>query len=282
MLRPIKVMIMKLYERDYTKINSEEERTALEKYIEYNSVMRVSSPNDDLRFSHPNLKCRKFLWHHTSLFPNDFLDFTVPHLLKSNFENLDFLSEAEEFKNFIYANGEETAIQNYIKSNRKWFIPGSVLRDYNFGHHDAYLFTEQMLGAEFKVDYLLLGKNSDGFSIVLVEFEKADTPFLLRTSNEVSKSVRKGLAQIDDWKRWLDKNKDYLFDSMRFSDKHIDIPTYRIYYCLVVSRRDYMNKEALNLRSQKCYDMNNTKIVTFDRLCDNIKNLSGIGLWSNL
>lgn len=71
----------------------------------------------------------------------------------------------------IYKAKNEQEIQQYIKQNRKWFIPGSIFLDYNFGHHDAYLFPEQKLGNEYAVDYMLLGKNSDGYSIVLVEFE---------------------------------------------------------------------------------------------------------------
>ena len=94
-------------------------------------------------------------------------------------------------------------IQQYIKQNKKWFIPGSIFVDYNFGHHDAYLFPEQELGNEFAVDYMLIGKSSDGYSVVLIEFEKANTEYLLQTRNTESESVRKGLTQIQDWKRWI-------------------------------------------------------------------------------
>lgn len=58
----------------------------------------------------------------------------------------------------IYKAKNEQEIQKYIKQNRKWFIPGSIFLDYNFGHHDAYLFPEQKLGNEYAVDYMLLGK----------------------------------------------------------------------------------------------------------------------------
>ena len=70
-----------------------------------------------------------------------------------------------------------------IKLNHKWFIPGSIFLDYNFGHHDAYLFPEQKLGNEYAADYMLLGKSSDGYSIILAEFEKADVPYCRTTDN---------------------------------------------------------------------------------------------------
>lgn len=43
-----------------------------------------------------------------------------------------------------------------------------------------YLFPEQKLGTDYIVDYMLIGKNSDGYSIVLVEFEDANTDFILK------------------------------------------------------------------------------------------------------
>ena len=151
--------------------------------------------------------------------------------------------------------------------------------DYNFGHHDAYLFPEQKLGNKYAVDYMLLGKSSDGYSIVLIEFEKADVPYLLKSSNSESESVRKGLTQIKDWKRWVDQNRDYFMRDLGLLDKGIDIPIYRIFYYLVVSRRDYMDKTALDVRSQTMYEMQNTKIVTFDRLADNILKLQNHRSW---
>ena len=158
----------------------------------------------------------------------------------------------------------------FIKRNKKWFIPGSIFLDYNFGHHDAYLFPEQQLGNDYIVDYMLLGKNSDGYSIVFV---------VISTMNAESESVRKGLTQIQDWKRWIDSNRDYLLRNIGLLQRGIDVPTFRFYYYLVVSRRDFMNQTALNVRSQNIYERINTKIVTFDRLVDNVKKLNGRPGW---
>ncbi|MCM1564195.1 MAG: DUF4263 domain-containing protein [Clostridium sp.] len=201
------------------------------------------------------------------MFPNNYLHF-------SEYKNeLDFEVEADKFKDIIYNCKNELEIQEYIKQNRKWFIPGSIFVDYNFGHHDAYLFPEQELENEFAVDYMLIGKSSDGYSIVLIEFEKANTEYLLQTRNTESESVRKGLTQIQDWKRWMDKNRDYFLRNIGLLQHGIDIPVYRIHYYLVVSRRDFMTPVALEVRSQSMYEMKNTKIVTFDRLVDNVLKL---------
>lgn len=44
--------------------------------------------------------------------------------------------------------------------------------NYNFGHHDAYIIPEFMLGNSYKVDYLLIGKSSRGYEFVFIELEK--------------------------------------------------------------------------------------------------------------
>lgn len=126
------------------------------------------------------------------------------------------------------------------------------------------------MGSEYTVDYALLGISSDGYSLVFVEFEKANIPFMLTSLNTEHESVRKGITQIRDWKRWLDNNREYFLKSSGFRDKGIDIPTSRTFYCLVVSRRGFMDSRAADLRSQIYYEMNNTKIISYDRLVDNI------------
>ena len=94
-----------------------------------------------------------------------------------------------------------------------------------------------------------------------------------------SESVRKGLTQIKDWQRWMSKNQDYFMRNIGIAQKGIDIPIYRIFYYLVVSRRDYMDDLAHDIRSQTMYDMHNVKIVSFDRLEDNIRKLTMHHSW---
>lgn len=178
--------------------------------------------------------------------------------------------EAQIYREVLYQSESEQQIQTYIKKNRKWFIPGSILKNYNFGHHDAYLFPELKLGSEYVVDYVLLGKNSSGYSLVFTELEKPNTFFMISTSNTESSSVRKGMTQIRDWKRWIDDHRNYFFESIGLQDKGIHIPISRIFYCIVVSRRDYMDEKAMDLRSELCYEINNTDIISYDRLGDNI------------
>lgn len=187
---------------------------------------------------------------------------------------IDFDYEAQQLRTALDASKKENDIQQYIKNNRKWFIPGSLLRDYDFGHHDAYLVPEQPLGAEYRADYMLLGRNSIGYHIVLVEFEDVNIEYKLASTNAETLSVRKGLTQIRDWKCWMDNNKNYFLDSCGLSDIRSSIPSWGIHYCLVVSRRKYMDDGANQMRGQIQAETPRLHIVTYDRLIDNTKKLT--------
>lgn len=47
---------------------------------------------------------------------------------------------------------------------------------------------------------MLLGRNLIGYHIVLVEFENVDVDYRLQKSNSETEAMRKGMAQISDWK----------------------------------------------------------------------------------
>lgn len=90
----------------------------------------------------------------------------------------------------------ESDVQKYIKDNQKWFIPGSLFRNYDFGHHEAYISPEQSLEGNYRVDYMLLGRNSVGYHIVFVEFESVNVEYRNTSDNSETQYVRKGLTQI--------------------------------------------------------------------------------------
>lgn len=89
--------------------------------------------------------------------PDNFID-----LRKLNSKNTDVDNEAQLLLKALDTSSKENDIQRYIKNSEKWFIPGSLMKDYDFGHHEAYLVVEQSLGAEYRADYMLLGSNSIG------------------------------------------------------------------------------------------------------------------------
>ena len=101
----------------------------------------------------------------------------------------------------------------------------------------------------------------------------------MKSSNPEAERDMNGITQLRDWNRGMDSNKDFFMKNSGLYSYGIDIPTSRIYYYLVVSRREYMDERATELRSQLIYEMRNLKIVSFDRLVDNIRKLSRHNSW---
>ena len=52
-----------------------------------------------------------------------------------------------------------------------------------------------------------------------------------------------------------------------------NIPTWGINYCLVVGRRSRMDDISNQMRGQSQYEMPALKIMTYDRLVDNVRKL---------
>ena len=185
-----------------------------------------------------------------------------------------FREESSLFLEALDRATKENDIQRYIKESDKWFIPLSILKDYDFGHHFACVVPEYSLGAEYIVDYMLIGKNSIGYNIVFVEFEDVNVDYRLKKSNTESDKVRKGITQIRDWKRWIEENKSYFMNREGIRSISNNIPSWAFWYCLVVGRRERMDDMANKLRGEIQREIRGLHIISYDRLVDNIKMMS--------
>ena len=192
---------------------------------------------------------------------------------KEGARSVDFEKESRDFQKVLDGAMKESDVQSYIKENSKWFIPLCILKNYEFGHHFACVVPEFQLGTEYRVDYLLIGKNSLGYNYVFVEFEDVNIDYSIKNSNAESDKVRKGITQIRDWKRWIKNNKQYFENNpgIKLIDNHI--PDYAFRYCLVVSRRSKMKEIDNNLRGElKCE--RGIELITYDRIVDDIRYMS--------
>lgn len=97
-----------------------------------------------------------------------------------------------------YSLPQKNDIQRYIKENKKWFIPASIFKDCDFGYHEAYISMEQPLGAEYRADYILLGRNSIGYHIVLMEFENVNMEFRVIKEDRVINAGGRQLVDVAD------------------------------------------------------------------------------------
>lgn len=211
----------------------------------------------------------KAVRHYIQLFPNQYLDTMELRdscTLKNNISKFKLLLANTDLS--------ERDILNFINANEHFFLIGSILKAYfNFGHHEAHVFREFPLGTSFKADYLILGKNSDGWHFVFVELEAPIGNITIKDGG-LGSTFRKGLDQIQDWDHWLEKNFQSLQEYfLRHKQLNIDLPEElyhldksRINYVVVAGRRtDFSDKtyrmKRIKQRNDQIYLLHYDNIV---------------------
>ena len=207
--------------------------------------------------------------HSLHLFPNNYLDVV-------ELKDVDRLrSKAAKFKRLVGSTRcLERDVLGFIKKNKAYFIIGSILKRYQFGHHEAYLFPEFPLGNSYVVDYLLVGRSSGGYEFLFLELEDPFKKSVL-AKGDLANSYRKGLNQISDWKSWLDSYFTSLREvfksakkpGMALPDEFIDYDTSRIHYAVVSGSREGYSEKTYRLRRDK-HKHDGVLILHYDNLAD--------------
>lgn len=264
---------MKIYTRDYTQL-TEEEKLEWEAVREREKIFshgKESRIRKNLYREYP-----KAARHYLSLFPNNLLDIQELHE-KDRLEKLcnNFLSVLDN------KDTTELDILGFIKSNQAYFISGSILKLYNFGHHDAFIMPEFLLGVSFKVDYLLIGRGSGGYQFVFVEFEN---PYgnITTGKGELGATFRKGLKQVTDWEEWLEANYSSLHEvysrckspNETLPDEFHKLDKTRLHFAVVAGRRTDFTDRTNRLR-REYKEQQNITLLHYDNLYDNAKNVIG-------
>jgi hypothetical protein len=227
---------MQLYDRDYRSLLPAEhqEWQALQ---ESEVVQRIAGA--EIRRSRFR-EYPKAARHFTRLFPNNYLDtveLNEKEVLSERIRGFTALLDSESVS--------ERQVLNFIIEQRAYFIVGALLHAYfPFGHHEAYLFPEFQLGNSFKVDHLLVGKNSGGWHFVFVELE-APTGKITLVDGSLGETFRKGLAQVGEWDAWLDARYSSISESFEKATRagtvlpteFCQLDRSRIHFVVVAGRR---------------------------------------------
>jgi len=259
---------MTLYDRNFDSI-TEEELLIWKELKEQGNVIN-GHQSDSIRKS----LYRKYpvaVRHFLSIFPNNFLDAVE---LTSESESLK--SKLEEFR-LLLDNSATTEhdILKFIKVKKAYFLIGSILKsNYRFGHHASYIFPEFMLPPNFKVDYLIIGKNSDGHHFVFVELENPYGQITI-SDGSFGDTIRKGIKQIDDWEFWLEAN----FSNLRLVfeqalGRNEPLPKEftvfdktRIHFVVVAGRRNNFNEKTYRLQRANL-EQRKLQIFHYDNIID--------------
>lgn len=262
---------MGLYERDYFMGLTESEQAEYDKVLLEETKQGLGNLKVNLYHKYP--KAAKHYYH--SVFPNHFLDVED---IRDN-DNLAIM--IEKFNDLIEnPKTIEQDVLRFINENKYYPLIGSILKDYHFGHHGAYLFKEFPLGTSYKVDYLLIGDSSEGHHLVFVELESVNGK-TSRKDGRFSVSVNSGINQVKDWKHWLESNYNslketfnkYKLDTKALPNELLEYNSNRIHYVVVSGRRkDYCQKTYEERLEYK--RLNDINIMHYDNVIDLAKRLN--------
>lgn len=271
---------MSLFKKDYSNL-TKEELTAIEEYEKADQNgkdtpvkgIKLLTRNDVIKQMKIILNY-PFIKNFKSIFPNNHLN---TYHLRSN--KLDYINKLEDFIQLIdNQNTSERDILNFIRSEEAHFIISSALNFTSFGHHDRYIFQEVPLPPNHQADFLVIGKNSDGFHFLLFELEN---PYKGITTKDGSfgLTIRKGLSQIDDWKSWMDKNFTTLKNVLvKLKNPKLNLPTEfyeydntRFHYIVVAGRRENFSEKTYRLA--RTLKQQGTIVIHYDNLIDESEKL---------
>ena len=251
---------MKLYKRDYQILSKKE----IDLIARTNKKFSKGTVGINTL-----LKIPREYYHFTSLFPNNYLDIY-------ELEDKQHLKMTiNEFKKTLNNKlSVERTVLNFIKERQAYFVIGSILENYYFGHHAAFLFPEFKLGNEHIADYLLVGKNSGGYEFVFIEME-AIRQDITTKDGSVGRAINKGLKQIDDWTAWLQANfsslknifKKSKYEGESLPDEFYEYDSSRIHFVVVAGRRSDFNERTYRTRRTKKRS-NDILILHYDNLID--------------
>ena len=262
---------MNLYDRDYSELKEDEH-----KYWEKMLEEEKANKKGQFFFRIPKFREHpKAIRHFQSLFPNNYLD---PVDLTSRAE--DFAEIVTEFENELVSEEvNERSICKFIKDKKAYFIIASLLKEFcNFGHHDTFIFPEFQLGNTWEVDYLLVGRNSDGWHFLFIELQEPTGQIVLQ-DGEFGKCFREGFAQLKNWESWLEAHYPTLketFDKSRnrkrdLPDEFYTMDKTRINYCVISGRR--IDFTPVTYRRARDYRKQLTIVTHYDKLVESAINI---------
>lgn len=277
---------MNLYnDRNYNYVTDEE----IKRLEEIKCIEKIGLNGKPMKFGRKIMyrDYPKAVKHNLSLFPNNFLD--IEELKKEE----ALLNTVENFETIIDLNDtNERTILKFINQYGNYHIIASILYQYNFGHHGAYVFREFKLGTSYVADYLIIGKSSGGYEFIFVELQKPKGN-ITKKDGTFGSDIRDGLDQIDDWKRWLDSNYSTLYENFKkyknknihkldnetriLTDEFIKYDSTRMHFVVVAGRRsDFKaNQEVTYSLKRALKKERNINLIHYDNLVDLSKKLVG-------
>jgi len=174
--------------------------------------------------------------------------------------------EIEQLRMVIDAAQDEKPIQEFLQARPH--ILGSFMRGPR-----RYVLPQVKLGERYVPDFLMADVDSTGPRWVYVEIETPNSPVALKTKRDLEKHARDGLAQVREWREWIQSNLDYANRSRRDGGLGLYGIRPSDEGLVLVGRRHLLNPHASSLRKQ-ISETASIRICTYDWLLEQLEGLA--------
>jgi len=132
------------------------------------------------------------------------------------------LRQLKELESLIIKRSRERTIDQFLKKNKNIL---SILLERR-GHHETLVIPEQAIRLNsptckgLRPDYILRGKNSDGYSYWVVELKGADAELFKEKGNQIylSGAANLGLCQLLQYISFCKDNQSSIKDMLKFDE----------------------------------------------------------------
>jgi hypothetical protein len=143
------------------------------------------------------------------------------HILELEDKNI------QDLETLLSNNASEKKIQKYLETNKA--LLAVLLSLHHTGHNGTWVVSRQAIRNKIKgqnirgliPDFIICGRNSDGFSYWVVEIKSPkESIFTANSSNEIyfSSEVNKGICQLIEYVDFCDEQQSFLRDQYKFQE----------------------------------------------------------------
>jgi len=132
--------------------------------------------------------------------------------------------QLEEFRKLVNNSADETAIDRFLRNNLEVLV--NALSFVSTGHHGAWVVPQQIIRPPqgdvihgLIPDYLVGGKNSDGFNWFVLELKGANEKIFTKSKGRLifSNTTHKGVFQLLEYIDYCSEAQSYLRDSLHLA-----------------------------------------------------------------
>lgn len=163
---------------------------------------------------------------------------------------------------------DELKIQKFLEENSVLLRLVLKVPDWAFN----YVLPQFQLGSKYRVDFIVVTGQSNSYEVTIVELKRPEAN-LYNRDGTLSKEFNMACTQVDNYRRWIDKNPDEfkrsLSEKIRQQDSTFEenfewTRRFRIYSTVIIGRSSNLSQDQLEKNDEM--EDKGVRVISYDRL----------------